>query len=405
MKTWLPALATIPILLALSGCTRGQSEPSASASAPATNAPAADVTVPVFKVTRTKLSTDLSMTAEFAPFQEVDLMAKVAGYVRSITVDIGDRVREGQVLATLEVPEMEDELNKAGASVEQADAEVKMASDELQRAGSAHDLAHLSYSRIQEVGNREKGLVPQQQLDEFRSRDLISEAQVASAKSSLLAAQQRVHVARAEVARLRTLRNYTTITAPFAGVVTKRFANTGAMIQAGTASQSQAMPLVRLSENKVLRLILPVPESAVSKVRLGQTVDVIVPSMQRTFPGRVARFAGKIQQSTRTIDTEVDVANPGLTLMPGMYAQVSLRLEEQPNALAVPPDAVERSGKEAHVYTVDSSGVLRIVPVTTGMETAQRLEVRSGVQEGDLVVVGRHAGLKDGDKVQTKISE
>src|SRR5262249_28882227 len=149
------------------------------------------------------------------------------------------------------------------------DAEVVTARDELRRAESAHELQHLSYTRIQDVAKREKGLVPQQQVDEYRSRDLVAEAQVAAAKSSLVTAEQRTRVARAEEARVRTLQRYTSITAPFAGVVTKRFANTGSMIQAGTASQSQAMPVVRLSQNNLLRLILPVPESVVSKVRVG----------------------------------------------------------------------------------------------------------------------------------------
>jgi RND family efflux transporter MFP subunit len=402
MKTPFLILAAMVLLLHLCACTSGRSAVPASALASiADTIP----TVPVAKVARATLSGDLAVTAEFEPYQEVDVMAKVAGYVHSITVDIGDRVRGGQVLATLDVPEMEDELTKAGASVEQASAEVTMASDELSRANSAHDLAHLSFTRIQNVAQREPGLVPQQQVDEFRSRDLVGEAQVAAAKSRLLAAQKRERVEQAEVGRLKTLRSYTTITAPFSGVITKRYANPGAMIQAGTASQSQVMPLVRLSQNDLLRLILPIPESSAPKVRPGQAVDVNVPSLQKTIPGRIARIAGKLQLASRTMDTEVDVPNPNLMLLPGMYAQVSLRLEEHVDALAIPLDAVERSGNSTNVYRVDSSGVLHVAPVVLGLETAQRLEVRSGLQDGDLVVVGRHAGLKDGDKVQPKLSQ
>ena len=117
---------------------------------------------------------------------------------------------------------------------------------------------------------------------------------------------------------------YAVITAPFAGVVTKRYANTGSLIQAGTASQTQAMPVVRLSENGLLRLALPVPESAVPLVHLGEPVDVHVSALHRTFPGRVARFADKVDESTRTMKTEVDVPNPTLVLVPGMYAEVDL---------------------------------------------------------------------------------
>src|SRR4029077_17353975 len=212
------------------------------------------------------------------------------------------------------------------------------------RAEAAHELAHLSYTRIADVLKREPGLVPQQEVDEARSRDIIAEAQVSAAKSSLRTAEQRTRVARAEQARVQTLHKYTTISAPFDGVVTKRYANAGSMIQAGTASQTQAMPIVQLSQNNLLRLILPVPESAVSRVHVGEAVDVRVSSLARTFPGRVARVAGKIQQTTRTMDTEVDVPNPALTLIPGMYAEVNLRVDERHNALAVPLDAVDRSG-------------------------------------------------------------
>jgi RND family efflux transporter MFP subunit len=159
---------------------------------------------------------------------------------------------------------------------------------------------------------------------------------------------------------------------------------------------------VQLSQNNLLRLILPVPESAVSRVHVGETVDVRVSSLGRTFPGRVARSADKIQPSTRTMDTEVDVPNPSLTLIPGMYAEVDLRVEEHNHALSVPLDAVDRSGSSPRVYGVLPAGVIHIVPVTLGLENAQRVEVLSGLQEGDLVAVGRRAGLKDGQRVQIR---
>jgi RND family efflux transporter MFP subunit len=255
---------------------------------------------------------------------------------------------------------------------------------------------------MSEVSSREKGLVPQQQLDEVQSRDLIADAQVAGARSQLGAAQQKSAVARAEEARVKTMMEYSTITAPFAGVVTKRFANKGSMIQAGTASQSQAMPLVRLSQDNVLRLVLPVPESAVSHIRVGSTLDVMVPSLHKTIPGRVARTADMLQMSTRTMDTQVDVVNPNFILVPGMYAEVNLRLEEHDNALSVPVDSVDGTGAAARVLVV-RDGRLHATPVVTGLETAQRVEIRSGLQDGDEVVVGRQSGLKDGQAVQAKL--
>src|ERR1700675_4303898 len=118
------------------------------------------------------------------------------------------------------------------------------------------------------------------------------------------------------------------------------------MIQAGTASSSQAMPLVRLSENSLLRLILPVPESAVPTVHVGQQVDVRVPTLNRSFPGRVARFAEKVSLATRTMDTEVDVSNPRLVLIPGMYAEVNLTLDNRRGVLVVPVSAVDVGSDE-----------------------------------------------------------
>jgi RND family efflux transporter MFP subunit len=360
-------------------------------------APDAPLPVPVAKVGRLDLANDLVLTAEFEPFQQVDLMAKVSGYVRSISVDIGDRVHAGQVLATLEIPEMEDDLRRAAASIDQAQAEIVTAADELHRAEAAHEMAHLSYSRIADVLKREPGLVPQQEVDEAHSRDLVAEAQVSTAKSNLKTAEQHARVSRADQGRVETLHKYLTITAPFEGVVTKRYANIGAMIQAGTSSQ--AMPVVQLSQNNLLRLILPVPESSVGRVRVGETVDVRVPSLGRTFPGQVARLAEKVQPSTRTMDTEVDVQNPSLTLIPGMYAEVKLHIAESRAALAIPLDAVDRSTSSARAYLV-ASGVIRIVPVTLGLETDQSVEILSGLKEGDTVVVGRHAGLREGQRVQ-----
>ena len=367
-------------------------------------APVQTPTVAVVRATLADLSSSLVLTAEFTPFQEIDVMAKVSGYIRQINVDIGDRVKEGQLLATLEIPEMQDDVTRAAAAIEEANAELSTARDELQRAQSARDIAHLSYSRILDVSKREVGLVPQQEVDEANSRDLVAEAQVSAAKSRINATEQHIHVVQADQARIKTLYEYAVITAPFSGVVTKRYANTGSLIQAGTSSQTQAMPVVRLSENGLLRLGLPVPESVVPLIRLGGRVDVRVSALNRTFPGVVARFADKVDESTRTMKTEVDVPNPSLVLVPGMYAEVDLTTEQRRNVLSVPAEAVNGSGDGASVYTVQPSGALQIVPVHLGIENARLVEIRSGnLKEGDSVVVGSRAGLKAGSIVRPKV--
>jgi RND family efflux transporter MFP subunit len=329
-------------------------------------------------------------------------MAKVSGYVKTIRVDIGDQVREGELLATLEIPEMDDDLTRAAASVQAASADVTEAQDELRRATASHEIAHLSYTRIQNVNKQEPGLVPMQDIDVVHSRDLEAEAQLSMAQSHLQSAEDHRQIAVSEQARVQTLYKYTKIEAPFSGVITKRYANTGSMIQAGTASQTQAMPVVRLSENNLLRLMLPVPESEVPMIRDGETVQINVPSLGSTFPGRVTRFSKTVQTSTRTMDTEVDVPNPTFVLVPGLYAEVILRTQQHLKALSVPVDAIEGTGDAARAYVVDSQGVVHVLQVKVGIETPQQIEILTGLKEGDTVIVGRHSGLQDGIKVQPK---
>lgn len=357
--------------------------------------------VAVVRASLADLSRDIVLTGEFKPYQSIDVMAKVAGYVKSIYVDVGSRVQAGQLLATLEIPEMADDLARAKATLERSQSEVARARDELQRAQSVRDIAHLSYTRLANVSKAKPGLVAQQEIDDAQSKDLVAEAQIAAARSALAAAQQQVHVSDAELARVNTMFTYTKVTAPFAGVVTKRFADTGSMIQAGTASNTQAMPVVQLAENTRLRLVLPVPESAVATIHAGQQVEVRVPTLKRTFRGKVSRFADSLALDTRTMHTEVDVPNPDWLLIPGMYAEVNLGLDRREHVLTVPIIAVH----EGNVYVVTPENRVEVRKIETGLETADKAEVRSGLKEGDLVVVGSVSGLQSGATVRPKLSE
>jgi RND family efflux transporter MFP subunit len=399
-RSFLLALCGGCLLLLASSCARTSD---AEARPTTSDVP----TVAVTKVATADLSHDLVLTAEFKPYQEVDVMAKVAGYVKQIKVDIGDRVKEGELLATLEVPEMADDLRRDTAAVARAEADVRRAQDEQARAQSAHEIAHLSLQRLSAVNEKRPGLIAQQEIDDARSRDLVTEAQISSAKSAVAAAQQQVDVNKADVAKIHTLMGYTQVTAPFTGVVTKRFADTGSMIQAGTASQTQAMPLVRLSQNSKLRLILPVPESAVPTVHTGQKVQVRVPTLNRSFPGTVIRFAEKLSLATRTMDTEVDVENPSLVLIPGMYAEVNLTLQHHASVLAVPVSAVDTEAEagKGHVLFVTPNGRVERRDIALGLETANRIEVRSGLNEGDMVVLTGRTGLRPGQEVRPKVTE
>ena len=364
--------------------------------------PATILTVPVTTVGPATLANDLTLTAEFLPYQDVDVMAKVAGYVKTISVDIGDHVQQGQVLAVLEAPEIQSDVARAKAGVAAAEANIVTEQAAVQRAEAAAGIAKLSYERIQDVATKDQGLVPRQELDVAQSHQMETAAQLASAESSVQAAKEAKAGADQEYVRAQTMMGYATIRAPFAGVVTKRYASTGSMIQAGIASQTQAMPVVKLAQNNLLRLILPVPVNDVAGVKNGQAVDVDVSSLGRTLQGTVTRSADSVEMATRTMDTEVDVPNRDGSLVPGMYAEVHLHLAARPNVLSVPLDAVDGLGTSVQQAYVVRDGIVHLVTVKTGLQTPNRLEIISGLQEGDKVIVGRHTGLSDGERVDAQ---
>jgi RND family efflux transporter MFP subunit len=386
-------MAAVLLMIELAACSRHEEAGNSTEREPPS--------VSVVKASIGDLSRDIILTAEFRPFQSIDVMAKVSGYVKSINVDVGSRVQARQLLATLEIPEMADDLARANATLERSQAEVARARDELHRAQSVRDIAHLSFTRLANVSKARPGLVAQQEIDDAQSKDLVAEAQIASAQSFLVAAEQQVHVSDAELARVNTMLNYTRVTAPFAGVITRRYADTGSMIQAGTASDKQALPLVQLAENTLLRLILPVPESAVATVHVGQQVDVRVPTLKRSFAGKVSRFADSIALDTRTMHTEVDVPNPDWLLIPGMYAEVNLGLERREHVVTIPITTVH----DGLAYVVSADNRVEIRKIETGLQTADKVEIRSGVKEGELIVVGSPSGLQAGAAVHPKLDE
>ena len=362
-------------------------------------------TVAVAKIARADLAQVLTVTADFRPFQEIDVHAKVAGYLKSIAVDVGDRVQAGQLLAVLEVPELQDELQQGEAAMHHAQEEINRAQADLERAESAHEVAHLGATRLSSVLRARPNLVAQQDIDEATGRDRIAEAQVATAKASLASARQQLSIAQAGQNKTKTLFGYAQIVAPFTGVITHRYADTGAMIQAGTSSQTQAMPLVRLSQNSRLRLVIPVPESAVSRIRVSAPVDLSVQSLHRTFTGSVARFSNRLDAETRTMRVEVDVPNPSLELVPGMYAEASIVLNAAKQVLVAPVESIDRTQKTPSVLIVNKEHRLEPRDVTLGLESGDRIEIASGVAADDLLVVGNRSQLKPGSIVSPKVME
>src|SRR6201996_6190511 len=317
----------VPLLAAIA-CTGCTTETSA--------APQEIPVVPVGRAVGMDLKNDVMLTAELEPYYEVDVMAKEAGYIRHMLVDIGDHVRAGQLICVLEIPELQDDVQRAQADVQTASAEQSAAVQDSKRAVAAQTIAHLSYTRILDVSRKEPGLVPLQEVDVAHSHDLEAEAQVASAEQNVQASVSRLQAAKAALEHETALVEDTKIISPLNGVITQRYASDGAMIQAGTSSNTQAMPVVHVAEDDILRLMLPVPEAYVGTIHNGEPVTVTIPALGRTVTGKVTRFADRVQSSTRTMTAEVDLKNTKLDLIPGMYAQVQLDLDNAPDAIAVP---------------------------------------------------------------------
>jgi len=327
--------------------------------------------VPAARVKREDLYNQVTIAAEFRPYLEVQLHAKVSGYVTEMKVDFGDRVKANQLLAKLEVPELNAQFDGAVAAEQRAEAEYKD--------------AHKVYIRLMGVVKDYPNGVAQQELDNAEAKDSSTQAAIAAAK--------------AEVEKYQTLLAYTSITAPFDGVITHRYADPGALIQAGTASDTQSMPLVRLSDNYLLRLDIPVSLLYVKDIRVGDPVEVRVESLSdKSFTGTITRFTDRVDEDTRTMITEVEVPNANLELVPGMYARVVLKVQRRPLALTIPIEAVP-PGQTSTVYVINPENQIEERPVAVGLETPTKCEVISGLKEGELVLTGPRSRVQLGQKV------
>jgi RND family efflux transporter MFP subunit len=387
------ALAAIAIFIAveLSACSGNDKRVQASGPA---------VTVGVTKVVKKSLGRQLTVSSELVPFQEIEVYAKESGYVKKLLVDYGTHVKAGQVMAILEIPELEAQLQEDQAEIKNATNQVTRAQHELARYQAQYKALHLEYTRLNGVFESQPGIVAQQEVDDAQGKDLAAQSQVDAGQSALEAAQSQQAVARAKLVHDQSLFDYSKITAPFPGVVTDRYANLGTLVQAGTASSTQAMPIVKLSEDDLFRLVIPVPESYVRFIRVGDPVDVRVPSLNRTFPGKVARFSSGVREDTRTMHTEVDVPNKRGILVPGIYAEADLTLEQKEDVPTLPLQAVNHAGDKTTVFVVNANDQIEERTISLGIQSASDAEVVSGLREGEQVVVSDRGGLKAGDKVQ-----
>jgi RND family efflux transporter MFP subunit len=391
----LRVLSLLTLAGMICGCgTSGKSNPDDPTTSPR---------VAVAKVARQDLASNLEIASEFQPYQEINVYAKVSGYIQKLYVNWGTHVIQGQLLAVLEIPELQQQLQQDEAAVRRSEQDMARAHEELNRAESSYAVAHLTYTRLAGVLKTRPELVAQQEVDIAEGKDLEASAGVSGAKDALAASDQELLGAKASHEKDKAMYSYARITAPFSGVVTEIDAYTGALLPAGTSSNKGDQALCHLSQNNLLRLVIPVPESAIPDIRLGSSVQVRVSVLSKTFQGTVARIAGQVDVSTRTMHTEIDVPNPKLEIVPGMYAEALMVLKKKRDALTVPVQALTREESRVTVFLVDKDNKIQERPVQLGIETPDQVEILSGLNQEDLVVVGNRSQLRPGMTIEPKL--
>lgn len=326
----------------------------------------------------------LDIVATLDPWEEAILYAKVSGYVGSIPVDRGDFVKKGDLIAVLDIPETQDEQTLLRARAQQAEAEVEESRAEVRLQG-------IALERLRAVLAEEPGAVTAQETD-------LASGKLEVARAALAAAESRLLVVRADLARTETLLAYGRITAPFAGIITERYVDHGALVTAGTGSKPS--PVARLVDASRLRAILDVPESEIAHVRQGSAARLLVDALPgRTFEGRVSRFSRALDPASRTMRTEILIANPEGVLAAGMFGRVSLDLEKREGVITLAPGQLYFQDHKTHVFVAED-GRARRVEVVCGADDGNVVEVVSGLSGDEAVISKASATLADGVPVR-----
>jgi RND family efflux transporter MFP subunit len=377
--------------IGFSGCRNRQETPEAAA--------ANDSSARVAAAKRGDISRVLALAGQFQPYQVVDVHPKVSGYMARIRVDIGDVVHQGQTLAELQVPELKAQLQSATFAMDQSKEEITRAQHEIGRAEATYSALHSQSERLKEAAATRPGLIAQQELDNAQAQDLSAQAQVDAAKAAMAAAKQHMGAATADRESVEALESYTNVTSPLDGVVVWRYADTGALIQGGTNSNDQALPIVRIAQSQILRLRVPVPEGDVQYVHAGDQLQVRVDAINRSFTGKIVRFTRNVNFETRTMETEIDVENKNLSLAPGMYANTLLELDDHKNVVTTPVEALVLNGNQQTIYVLDDSNRIHIRNVQVGLQGQKLVEIVSGLNPGDRVVLGGQENYREGQQV------
>ena len=377
----LAAVAGLAVWLGLLARNRSQAPKANVSAAPVEQLPLVSVVQPVTKPAVLSITLPASVEA----LDQATLYAKVSGYVQWIKVDKGDRVKKGAVLAQLEVPEVDKQYQSALAAVQQAEAEEE-------RAQAEAILKQLTYKRLADVRQSKPDVLPQQEVDTARAAYEVAQGDAKLGKA-------KVALARAEVGRLEALRQFAKITAPYDGVITARFVDPGALIQQGSGSAGS--PVVTIASMDTVRVYVYVPEADVAYVDRGKPAMVLLNALpDKGLAGRITRFASALDPQTRTMKTEIDLANPGHRILPGMYGTAELKLAAEGEAVFVPDPSIRRDSEGRPFVFVVEHQRLRMMPVQTGLDDGSMMQVK-GLRGSETVVLSGTTNLEEGMAVRT----
>jgi len=324
---------------------------------------------------------------------EAPVLARASGYIVKRLTDIGDRVAAGQVLAQIEAPEIEQQIRQAKAQVDQSAAAIQQAQANLVQGQASLQLAEVTKDRWQKL--YDKGVVSRQENDTYRAQWAAQQASVDALTKAVAAARSNLGAAEANVARLNDLQSYQTVRAPFAGVITLRNVDTGALVTEG------ATLLFRIAQTDRLRTYLNVPQSDADSVRPGQKATLLIPDLAgRKFPSVVTRTANALDPSSRTLLVEVQASNSAGLLMPGMYTQVDLAVPRKNPPLVIPSDTLVVRDNVTQVAVVSDDGTVHFQRVQLGRDLGDRMEVLSGLEQGQLLAVNPSDSVREGAKVK-----
>ena len=344
------------------------------------------------------VSRQVELPARIEAFQQATVYSRVSGYLSRIAVDIGDRVSEGQLLAKIDVPELEDEHRELEAKLAANRAEHRGATAELESARAESGLQEVTFRRVESVRDQEPEVVPQQAVDEARAKHESARAAVRVAESKIEQIDKDHQAVEASMKRLKTRIDFADVRAPFAGVVTERFVDPGLLLQAGTSSRA-VQRIVTVADMDRVRIFLDVPESEVPYVQVEDPVSLTVDAIPgREFKGKVTRFARVLDPATRTMKTEIVMPNPDWALRPGMFGRAALFLDESSGIVSIPAEALRVDGDTAFVFSVVDGRVERVA-VETKVGDGVLAVITSGLVGNESIVVATKGPLTDGSPV------